>query len=314
MSTRLYTVIGGSGFVGRYVVQRLARAGHRVRVGVRRPHEALFLKPLGDVGQIHLVQANIRHEGSLAAAVDGADGVVNLVGILAEGGKQKFQALQAEGAGRLASLAKQAGAQSFVQVSAIGADADSRAGYARSKAEGERRVREAFPEATILRPSLVFGPEDQFFNRFAGMIRAFPMVPLIAGDTRFQPVFVGDVANAVVRALDPAAGAQGQLYELGGPRIYSFKELMQFIMETIQVKKPFLPIPLDIAKLQAAVLQILPNPPMTVGQMIMLEEDNIVAEDARTLNTLGLEAQSVESIVPGYLVHFRPQGQFAENG
>ena len=311
MQGRLVTVIGASGFIGRYVVHRLANRGDRIRAAGRRPHEALFLKPMGAVGQIHTVQANIRDESSIAAAVKDADCVVNLVGILAESGKQKFHALQAEGAGRVARLAKQHGVPSMVQMSAIGADPDSASGYGRSKAEGERLVREHFPEATILRPSIVFGPEDDFFNRFAKMARMAPALPLIAGKTRFQPVYVGDVADAVRNVLEPDTDTVGRTYELGGPKIYTFEALLKLLLDEIMTKRPLVPIPMPLARLQAQILQYLPDAPLTPDQLKMLAKDNVVSANALTLQDLGISPTPVESIIPSYLETYRPRGRFS---
>lgn len=310
---RLVTVFGGSGFVGRYVVQRLAERGDRVRVAVRRPNEALFLKPLGDVGQVQTMQANLRDAASVANAVAGADAVMNAVGILFESGKQKFSAIQAEGAGTVAAAAKAAGVRTVVHVSAIGADANGRAKYAASKGRGEALVTEAFPEATILRPSIVFGPEDDFFNRFAAMARLFPVMPLIAGETRFQPVYVGDVADAAVLALDGGPGVAGRTFELGGPKTYSFRELLELVMVETQHQRPLFPVPRFMAVIQAFFLQALPNPPLTPDQLKLLENDNVVSDDARSFAELGIRPTPVEAIVPAYLWRFRPKGQFSEN-
>jgi len=310
----LATVFGGSGFVGRYVVGALARVGWRVRVGVRRPHLANHLQPLGTVGQIMPVQANLRYPDSLAAACNGADAVVNLVGILYTSGAQKFDAVHAAGAGAVAAAARQAGARRFVHISAIGANAESAAQYARSKAEGEERARAAWPETTIVRPSLVFGPEDAFFNRFAEIARLSPVLPLIGGGgTRFQPVYVGDVAEGIVRALTLAEAA-GKTYEFGGPEIFTFRELMDFILHTIQRRRILVPLPWSLAKLQAAVLQLLPSPLLTMDQVELLKTDNVVSEAAAgaglTLAGLGLTPQGIEAIVPAYLGRFRRAGQF----
>lgn len=311
MAAQLYTVIGGSGFLGRYVVQRLAAAGHRVRVAVRHPNQALFLKPLGGVGQVMPMAASVLNEASIARAVDGADGVVNLVGILHESGKQSFDTIQREGAERVAVLAKAAGVKRFVQLSAIGADAQSDVDYARTKGEGEAAVQAAFPEATILRPSIVFGPEDGFFNRFGDMARKSPVMPLICGHTRFQPVYVGDVADAICAALT-RGDFVGETYELGGPRVYTFKELLEYIMEETMHKRPFLPIPTPIAELQGAVLSLLPNPPLTKGQVKMLQQDNVVSVGAKGLEAFDVEPATVEAITPDYLVRHRPQGRFSK--
>jgi NADH dehydrogenase len=314
-SSTLVTVFGGSGFVGRYVVQALVRTGCRVRVAVRRPDLAGFLQPLGGIGQIHAVQANLRNEASIRRAVEGTDGVVNLVGILQQGGKQTFTAIQGAGAGLVARLAREAGARAFVQMSAIGANRQSASAYARSKAEGEELVRRSFPGAVILRPSIVFGPEDDFFNRFGAMGRISPVMPLIGGGkTRFQPVYVGDVAQAVIAGLDGHA-KPSFTYELGGPRAYSFRELLDMIGEYTQHRRPYFPIPFWLAKLQGAALQLLPNAPLTLDQVRSLQSDTVVSQAAvsegRTLAALGIEARAVEAIVPGYMVRFRPKGEFS---
>jgi uncharacterized protein YbjT (DUF2867 family) len=314
-SSTLVTVFGGSGFVGRYVVQALARTGCRVRVAVRRPDLANFLQPLGGTGQIHAVQANLRYEASIRKAVEGADGVVNLVGVLQQGGKQTFRALQGVGAGLAARAAREMGARSFVHISAIGANRLSRSAYARTKAEGEDLARRAFPGAVIMRPSIIFGPEDEFFNRFAAMARISPMMPLIGGGrTRFQPVYVGDVAKAVIAGLDGRA-KPGVIYELGGPRVYSFRELLDLVAEYTEHRRRYLPIPFLVAKLQGWFLQFLPNAPLTLDQVRQLQTDNVVSKEAiseaRTLEALGIEPQAVEAIVPGYLVRFRPKGEFS---
>ncbi|WP_088343009.1 MULTISPECIES: complex I NDUFA9 subunit family protein [Rhodomicrobium] len=314
-SSTLVTVFGGSGFLGRYVVQALARTGCRVRVAVRQPHLAGFLQPLGSVGQIHPVQANLRFPASVRRAAEGADGVVNLVGILQASGKQNFRAIQAEGAGVVARAAREAGARALVHISAIGANRSSPSAYARSKGEGEDLVSAAFPTASILRPSIVFGPEDDFFNRFASLSRLSPFMPLIGGGrTRFQPVYVADVARAVIAGLDGRA-RPGVPYELGGPAVYTFRELLDLVAEYTERKRPYFPLPFWLAKLQGAILQVLPNAPLTLDQVRMLQVDNVVSEEAvseaRTLQTLGIEPQALETIVPRYLVRFRPKGEFS---
>lgn len=312
--SRLVTIFGGSGFVGRHLVRALAKEGWRIRVAVRRPDLAGHLQPLGTVGQIHAVQANLRYPESVARAVKGADAVVNLVGILHESGRQNFSAVQAQGARIVAEAAAREGITNFVQMSAIGADAQSGADYARSKAAGESAVLKAVPSAVILRPSIVFGPEDQFFNRFAGMARMLPFLPLIGGgETRFQPVYVGDVAAAAKAAL--AGGAKpGAVYELGGPETRSFKELLAYILAVTGRSRPLVPLPFAIAKIQASLMQLLPNPLLTVDQVTMLETDNIVSNAAtaegRTLAGLGITPHSYEAIVPSYLYRFRKHGQF----
>lgn len=311
---KLITVFGGSGFIGRYVVQLLAQKGYRVRVAVRRPNLALYLKPLGDVGQIQLFQANIRDAVSCRAALEGADGVVNLVGILQEGGAQRFASVQAAGAGLIAKLAGEAGITRFAHVSAIGADEESASEYARTKALGEEAVLKAVPTATILRPSIVFGPEDDFFNRFAAMARLSPALPLIGGgQTRFQPVYVKDVAAAILAALENDE-TRGKIYELGGPEVFSFKELMERMLEEIRRKRVLVSLPFAIAKLMGRIAGILPNAPLTADQVELLKTDNVVSDEAReeerTLAALGVPATGLDSVLSTYLYRFRRTGQF----
>lgn len=306
----IVTVFGGSGFIGRYVVQRLARDGWTIRVAVRHPGRANFLKPLGNIGQITPLCVPLQDREAVAAALSGADAAVNLVGVLFEGGRQRFQAVHAEGAGTVAAAAADAGVASLVHVSALGAAADSASAYARSKAEGEAAVRAAFPEAVILRPSVVFGAEDGFFNRFADMARFSPALPLIGGGrTRFQPVYVGDVARAVMAALnDPAC--RGKSYDLGGPRSYSFKELMELLLSTIGRKRMLVGLPFGLARLQATFLELLPQPPLTRDQVTLLRQDNVVAPDALSLRDLGIEPTAPEAVIPTYLDRYRPGGRF----
>jgi uncharacterized protein YbjT (DUF2867 family) len=314
MGVKLFTIFGGSGFIGRYVVQALAEHGHRVRVAVRNPNLALFLKPLGTVGQVQLVQANVRYPASIAAAVDGADGVVNLVGLLAESGAQRFDDVQLAGAKSIAMAAQAAGITRLVQVSAIGADAESAIAYARTKGAAEDAMRTLVPSTTVLRPSIVFGQEDQFFNRFGAMAALptllMPVLPVICGDTKFQPVYVKDVANAIVASLESDAFA-GQTFDLGGPQAYSFRDLLRFIKVQTQCKKPLLDVPLPIAKIQAAVLGLLPNPPLTSDQLAMLQSDNVCAADRAGFTAFGIVPTPLEIVVPAYLARFRPRGQFA---
>lgn len=310
MSGGIVTVFGGSGFLGRYVVQGLARDGWMIRVAVRHPGQAKFLKPLGDIGQITPLCVPVQDSEAVAAALSGADAAVNLTGILFESGKQRFAAVHTEGAKAIATAAAAAGVRSLVQVSAIGASPEAASAYARSKGEGEDAVRAAFPEATILRPSVVFGPEDDFFNRFAEMARFSPVLPLIGGGgTRFQPVYVGDVARAVVKALgDPAC--RGKVYELGGPKIYSFKELMQLLVKAIDRKRALVSLPFGLARLQATFLELLPKPPLTRDQVTLLRQDNVVSEGSLTLADLGIEATAAETVIPGYLDKYRSGGRF----
>jgi uncharacterized protein YbjT (DUF2867 family) len=311
MAEKLATVFGGAGFVGRYIVQRLARAGWRIRVPQRNPDAALFLKPLGDVGQIVPMAANIRNELSVRRAVEGAGAVFNLVGILSERGRQSFDAVHREGAERIARLAAEMGAERLMHVSALGADPQSPSAYARSKAAGEAAVRAAFAGATLLRPSIVFGPEDDFFNRFARLARLMPALPLIGGGkTRFQPVYVGDVADAMVAALaDPKT--MGQIFELGGPQTYSFRELMEILLAEIRRKRWLVPVPFPIAALQGAVLSLLPNPPLTRDQVKLLKRDNVVSGLFPGLIELGVRPTALEPVIPSYLDRFRPGGWYS---
>ena len=315
---RLATVFGGSGFVGRHTVRALARAGYRIRAASRRPDLAGYLQPMGDVGQIQAVQANLRYPESVRRAVEGASVVVNCVGILASGGRQTFKAVHDEGARVVAEAARGAGARHMVHVSAIGASSSSPSRYARSKAAGESAVLSVFRDAIIVRPSIVFGPEDEFFNRFAAMARASPVLPLIGGGhTRFQPVYVGDVAAAIVAAAS-GGGTVGTIYELGGPEVLSFRELIERTLDYSDRKRVLLSMPFWLAKLQALLTWPLPNSlrPITVDQVRLLQHDNVVSADAmkdgRTLAALGVtKPDSTEAIVPGYLERFKPKGQFA---
>lgn len=309
----LVTIYGGSGFLGRHVVRALAKRNYRIRVAVRRPELAGHLQPLGRVGQIHAVQANIRNAASVESAARGAHVLINLTGILFEHGRQKFDTVHAFGAEQVALAAAAHGA-AMVHVSAIGADETSPSAYARSKALAEKLVLSAQPQAVIMRPSIVFGPEDDFFNRFAAIARMSPFLPLIGGgDTRFQPVFVGDVAKAIADAVDGKLRG-GATYELGGPEVRTFKELMQFVLATIERKRLLLPVPFFAAKLPAFFLQFMPKPMLTPDQVELLRVDNVVSDSAikegRTLEGIGIQPDSIEAIVPSYLWRFRKTGQF----
>jgi NADH dehydrogenase len=309
----LVTVYGGSGFLGRHVVRALAKRNYLIRVAVRRPDLAGHLQPLGRVGQIHAVQANLRHAPSVEAAARDAQVLINLVGLLFERGRQRFDTIHAYGAEQVALAASAHGAR-LVHVSAIGADEHSRAAYARSKAEAERLVLAAQPQAVIMRPSVIFGPEDDFFNRFAALACMSPALPLIGGGTtRFQPVFVGDVAAAIAEAVDGNARG-GTIYELGGPDVRTFEQLMRYVLATIERKRLLVPVPFFAAKIKAALLQYMPKPPLTPDQVELLRVDNVVSEAAkaegRTLQGLGIAPESIEAIVPSYLWRFRKTGQF----
>ncbi len=313
----LVTVFGGSGFLGRHVVRALANRGYRIRVAVRRPELAGHLRPMGRVGQIHAVQANLRYPDSVAAAVRDADAVINLVGILFERGRQRFDAVMTEGAETVARAAGTVGAP-LVHISAIGADASSSSHYAQAKAEGEARVRAAHPAAVIVRPSILFGPEDDFFNRFAALARIMPALPLPGGGhNRMQPVFAGDVGEAIARLIGASLDGEGRpaaVYEFGGPDTRTFKELMEFTLATIQRRRILLPVPFALLKLQAMFLQFLPKPPLTPDQVELLKSDNVVSDDARrdgrTLEGLGIVPESMAAVAPSYLWRFRKTGQF----
>jgi NADH dehydrogenase len=309
----LVTVFGGSGFVGRHVVRALAKRHYRIRVGVRRPELAGHLQPLGRVGQIHPVQANLRYPGSIAAAVRDADVVINLVGILYERGRQRFDAVHTDGAAAVAQAAALHGAR-LIHASTLGASEESSSAYARSKAAGEKAVLAAAPGATIFRPSIMFGPDDDFFNKFASLARFMPALPLIGGGhTRFQPAFVGDVAAAFATAA--AGGTKpGTTYELGGPEVFTFRELMEYVLATTQRRRLLVPIPFGLAKLEALFLQMLPKPMLTRDQVELLRRDSVVSDAAeqegRTLKGLHLEPTSMQAIVPSYLWRHRRSGQF----
>ena len=313
----LVTVFGGSGFVGRHVVRALANRGYRVLVAVRRPDLAFHLQPIGNVGQIKAIQANLRYRWTIDRAVREAGVVVNLVGILQEAGRQKFSSVQEFGARAVAEAARAAGAK-LVHVSAIGADANAASQYAATKGAAEQAVLETVIDAVILRPSLVFGPEDEFFNRFAAMARISPILPLIGGGkTAFQPVFVGDLAEAVARAVDGEARG-GCIYELGGPEVVSFRQCMEIVCRETDRKRLLLPIPWFAAKAMARITGWLPGAPITLDQVLQLQHDNVVSqkaiEERRTLEGLGIRPHSLASILPSYLVRFRPQGQFQRRG
>ena len=309
MRNQLVTVFGGSGFLGRHTVRALARAGYRIKVATRHPNLGFFLRPLGAVGQIDFIKCDVADADSVAQAIAGAEAVVNLTGILFQAG-QTFEDVQADGAANIAKACAAAGTTALVHVSAIGADAESDSAYAVTKAEGETAVREAFPKAVILRPSIIFGPEDGFFNKFGQMARFFPALPLIGGGkTRFQPVFVGDVAQAILVGL---SRQDGRTYELGGPSIYTFKELLQLILRETGRRRALVPVPFGIAFLKAAFLQILPNPLLTVDQVKLLKKDNVVATTAAGLSALGINPTSVEAVIPSYLWRYRAKGEYAD--
>lgn len=326
MATRLVTVFGASGFVGRHVVQRLAAGGAQVRAAVRNPDEALFLKPMGYVGQITPVQANIRNAASVRAAVAGADAVVNLVGVLHESGKQRFDAVHAAGAGNVARAAHAAGCAALAHVSALGASTSSPSRYARSKGAGEKAVRDAFPDAVILRPSVMFGPQDGFFNRFAKMAQISPVLPVFgcpfprfrngrldcygAGGTKFQPVHVGDVADAVIKALEGGA-AKGKTYELAGPRVYSSVDVMRLVMAETGRRRLIVPVPFWVGSVLGFFGGFLPAPPITRDQVKLLKADNVPGGKLPALRELGIEPTAAELILPTYLDAYRLGGRYS---
>lgn len=314
----LVTVFGGSGFLGRNVVRALAKRDYRIRVAVRRPELAGHLQPLGMVGQIHAVQANLRYPASVEAAMRDSEVAINLVGILTEGGAQSFDAVQAKGPETIARAVAAVGGR-MAHISAIGADENSASGYARSKAAGEKAVLAAVPSATILRPSVVFGPEDQFTNRFAALARMSPVMPLIGdGVTRMQPVYVGDVATAVANVVDGKA-KPGATYELGGPEVLTMREIMEIILSITERHRMLVSLPFGLAKIQALFLQYAPGAlKLTPDQVVMLRSDNVVSDAAKaaglTLEGLGIAPDSLEAIAPQYLWRFRAAGQFQRNG
>ncbi len=314
--SRLVTIYGGSGFVGRYIARRMAKAGWRIRVAVRNPNEAMFVRPYGVVGQVEPVLCNVRDDASVRAAMLGADVVVNCVGILTESGKNRFDAVQADAPARIARIAAEEGVARMVHVSAIGADAGSDSAYASSKGKGEAGVLEHMPQAVILRPSIVFGPEDDFFNRFAGMSRMGPVLPVAGADTKFQPVYVDDVARAAEMAIKGEA-APG-IYELGGPDVDTFRGLMQRMLAVINRRRLILNMPGFVARImafgfdmaQAATLGLFTNTMLTRDQLKSLGHDNIVSPDAKGFGALGIAPVSMEAVLPDYLWRFRPSGQY----
>jgi len=315
--SKLVTIFGGSGFVGRYVAERMAKKGWRVRVAVRRPNEALFVRQYGAVGQVEPVLCNIRDDASVLAAAAGADAVVNCVGILSEVGKNKFQDVQALGSARVARVSSEQGVMNFVQISAIGANEDSSSNYARTKALGEASVLKYFPEATILRPSIIFGAEDQFFNRFAQMATLSPFLPLVGANTKFQPIYVGDVAVAVEKAL--LDSSVSGVYELGGPNVETFSELMKRMLGVIQRRRLMLNVPffaagiigqtLDLIK--AVTMGLFPNNILTQDQVKNLKNDNVVSANAKNLGDLDIKPTAMETVLPEYLWRYRVFGQYA---
>jgi NADH dehydrogenase len=311
MKQQRVAVLGGAGFIGRYVVKRLAERGDVLTVGGRNAAYAKFLKLKGDVGQVGLVNVAIDDESMLPAFVANTDTVVNLAGILSEGGAQRFEIVHHAGPAHLARVAREAGVERFIHISAIGADTRSTSFYSRTKAAGEAAVRDAFPTATILRPSVVFGPEDDFFNKLAAMALLSPVMPLIGGgETRFQPVYVGDVADAIVHCIDDAATA-GRTYELGGPKVYSMRALVELLLAELHRKRLLIDLPFGLASIQARLLSLLPNAPLTADQVEMLKSDNIVAPSAMGLAELGVRPTPVEAVLPTYLDRFRKGGWYA---
>jgi NADH dehydrogenase len=315
--SKLVTIFGGSGFVGRYIARRMAKEGWRVRVAVRRPNEALFVKPYGTPGQVEPLACNIRDDASVRALIHGADAVVNCVGILNRSGKNTFDAVQAEGPGRIARMAAAEGVGQLVQISAIGADAASDSDYARTKAEGEAAVLAAFPSAVILRPSIIFGTEDGFFNRFAAMTRMGPVLPVVGAETRFQPVYVDDVAQAAVKAV--LGQATPGIYELGGPEVDTFRGLMQRMLKVIQRRRAIVNVPFFMARimgfgfdmLQVVTLGLIENKMITRDQVKNLARDNVVAPGAKGFADLGISPTAMEAVLPEYLWRYRPSGQYA---
>ncbi|MES0828295.1 complex I NDUFA9 subunit family protein [Ruegeria sp. SCP11] len=316
--SKLVTIYGGSGFVGRYIARRMANEGWRVRVAVRRPNEAMFVKTYGVVGQVEPILCNIRDDASVAAVMHGADAVVNCVGVLNELGKNAFDSVQAEGAERVARIAAEQGVERMVHISAIGADVESNSEYSCTKAQGEAGVLKHMSNAVILRPSVIFGTEDQFFNRFAGMTRMGPFLPLVGAETKFQPVYVDDVAKAAVQGV--LGRAEAGVYELGGPEVKTFRALMQQMLGVIHRRRVIIGMPFWAARIMAGVLdivkfvsfQLFPNHILTRDQLKNLRRDNVVSEGAKSFDDLGIEPATLESVLPDYLWKFRPSGQYDE--
>ena len=313
--SEMVTIFGGSGFVGRYIARRMAKAGWRVRVAVRNPNEAMFVRPYGAVGQVEAVFCNVRDDASVAAVLSGADAVVNCVGVLDESGKNTFEAVQAEAPGRIARLAKEKGITRMVHISAIGADACAESEYSQTKAAGEAAVQDHLPSAVILRPSIIFGQEDEFFNRFAGMSRFGPVLPVVGADMKFQPVFVDDVAAAAEQAV--LGTVYAGIYELGGPEVDTFRGLMHRMLEIIRRRRLVLNIPFFVARIMAfgfsvanfLTLGLLPRA-ITADQIKNLALDNVVAEGAKTFDDFGIQPKTMGSVLPDYLWRFRPSGQY----
>lgn len=314
--SKLVTIYGGSGFLGRYIARRMAKEGWRVRVACRRPNEAIFVRPYGAVGQVEPVLCNIRDDNSVRAVMTGADAVINCVGTFDASGKNNFDAVQSEGAGRVARIASETGVARMVQISAIGADAESESDYQRTKGEGEANVLAHMPDAMILRPSVIFGPEDSFFNRFAGMTRFGPVLPVVGENTQFQPVFADDVAQAA--ALGATGAAPGGIYELGGPEKATFRELMQDMLAVIRRRRLILNMPFWAARIMAGMfdglskltLGAFSNGILTRDQVLTLQSDNVVSDGARGFDALGIRPTAMEAVLPDYLWRFRPAGQY----
>ncbi len=310
ISQKLVTIIGANGFVGRQVVRELAKTGVRIRAAVRRPNEAILLRTMGDVGQIQLVQANIRDTASLNVAINGADAVVNLAGTITSGGKQTFRAVHEQGAENVARLCAEQGVKQLVHMSALGADIRSASKYSQSKIRGEKEVHDLFPGATIVRPSVIFGPEDNFFSRFAMLAKVLPVLPLVGGgQTKFQPVDVDDVADAIVAILAKPDSA-GQTYEIGGPRVWTLEEVYTFVLKTTHRSRMLISLPFAMAKFASLFLQMLPGHILRPDQVNMLREDNVVSDDAMTLADLGITPQPAETIMPKYLMRYRKAGAY----
>jgi len=312
MIEQVVTVFGASGFLGRHAVRALAKGGfgYRIRACSRRPNAANYLLPMGHVGQIQPTRINVLDADEVARVIAGSAAVVNLVGILYPAGGQSFHSVHAEAPAIIARAAREAGTPTLIHISTPGISPDSESAYARTKAEGEIALRREFPDATILRPSLVFGPEDKFFNKFAGLARFAPALPLIGGGhTRFQPVSVGDVAKAIAACVDDAA-TRGKTFELGGPNIYSFREMLEIILHEAGRRRLLVPLPFGVATLAAFALQFLPGRMLTPDQVTFLKGENVVAPDALTLADLGIQPESLEAVLPSYLWRFRKKGQF----